>query len=143
MSATPPLAFADIRVGDELTPLELNLDATKIVAGAIASRDFMPVHHDRDYAQSQGAPDIFMNILSTNGYIARFLTDWAGPQAMVKNIRIRLGAPAIPGQLLRFTGKVFAVRRDQGEGVVEVSLAATAEAGDHASGTAQLTFPLD
>ncbi len=143
MSAPTLLAFTDIRPGDEVTPLELKLDATKIVAGAIASRDFMPVHHDRDYAQSQGAPDIFMNILSTNGYIARFLTDWAGPRAMVKNIRIRLGAPAVPGQVLRFTGKVLEVHAEEGEGMVEVSLTAATEAADHASGTARLTLPLD
>ena len=61
------LAWKDISVGDEVTPLEIPLTTTLIVAGAIASRDYMPVHHDRDFANSQGAPDIFMNILTTNG----------------------------------------------------------------------------
>ena len=54
------------------------MTATLIAAGAIATRDFMPVHHDRDYAARQGAPDIFMNILSDTGYCSRFLTDWGG-----------------------------------------------------------------
>ena len=54
---------AGIAAGDELTPLVVEVDATRIVAGAIATRDFMPVHHDRAYANSQGAPEIFMNIL--------------------------------------------------------------------------------
>ena len=77
-----------------------------IVAGAIASRDFMPVHHDRDYANKQGSPNLFMNILTTNGYCVRFLTDWAGPEAMVKNLSIRLGVPCFPDDPLNFTGTV-------------------------------------
>ena len=86
-----------IAVGDALPPFELALTSTMIVAGAIASRDFMPAHHDPGFAKAQGAPDIFMNILTTNGYVSRYVTDWAGPEAIVKQIRIRLGAPAIPG----------------------------------------------
>ena len=77
-----------IAVGDALPPLDLPLSATRIVAGAIASRDFMPVHHDRDYAQGQGAPDIFMNILTSNGCVSRFVTDWAGPEAALRSIKI-------------------------------------------------------
>lgn len=134
--------FRDLAVDDEITRLDISLTATMIVAGAIASRDFMPVHHDRDYAQSQGAPDIFMNILTTNGYIARFLTDWAGPEAMVRKIAIRLGVPAIPGQVLSFTGQVSALSETDDEGKVEVTLRAANNLGDHATGTAVLTLPL-
>ena len=69
------LRGGDVSVGDELPLFELPLTSTLIVAGAIASRDFMPAHHDAEYARGQGAPDVFMNILTTNGYIARFITD--------------------------------------------------------------------
>ena len=80
----------DIAVGDELPRFDLPVTATLIVAGAIASRDFMPVHHDRDFAVAQHAPDIFMNILTTNGYVSRFVTDWAGPEAMRRKSLILL-----------------------------------------------------
>ena len=130
-----------VRVGDELTPLELEMTATRIVAGAIATRDFMPVHHDKAYANTQGAPDIFMNILSTNAYCSRFLTDWAGPDAMVKHLSIRLGVPVFPGSTLRFTGAVTAVE-DAGEEVVaSVEFRATNDVGDHVTGTATVTLP--
>ena len=82
------------------------MTTTMIVAGAIASRDFMPVHHDRDYANKQGSPNLFMNILTSNGYCVRFLTDWAGPEAMVTKLSIRLGVPSFPDDPLRFTGSV-------------------------------------
>ena len=87
-----------VSIGDELPVFVLPVTTTVIVAGAIASRDFMPAHHDPDFARAQGAPHMFMNILTTNGYVARYVTDWAGPEAQLRNIKIRLGAPAIPGK---------------------------------------------
>ena len=125
-----------IAVGDRLPELALNVTATRIVAGAIASRDFMPVHHDRDYANSQGAPDIFLNILSTNAYCCRYLTDWAGPDAIMKRLSIRLGVPVFPGSTLQFTGEVTDVRDERDECLVDVAFEASTDLGAHATGTA-------
>jgi acyl dehydratase len=133
---------ASVRVGDEVTPLVVDVTATVIVAGAIASRDFMPVHHDREYAQAQGAPDIFMNILSDTGYCSRFLTDWAGPDARIRRIAIRLGVPVHPGHTLTYTGRVTGVRDGGDETVVEVAFAAIDDLGEHVSGTATLGLPV-
>jgi hypothetical protein len=101
----------------------------------------MPVHHDRDYAISQGAPDVFMNIISTNAYCTRYLTDWAGPDAMLTRLSLRLGVPAFPGSTLTFTGAVTDVRRNDDEIVVDVEFRASNDLGDHAAGTATLTLP--
>lgn len=131
-----------IAAGDVLPPFDLKVTATVIVAGAIASRDFMPVHHDRDYAVAQFAPDTFMNILTTNGYVSRFVTDWAGPEAMVKKIAIRLGAPAVPGHTLRFTGSVVSAAQEGDEQVVDIEVRAANDLGDHATGNVVLTLPL-
>ncbi len=129
-------------VGDELPVLTIEMTATMIVAGAIATRDFMPVHHDRDYAQGQGAPDIFMNIMSTNALCGRWLTDWAGPDAMIRRLAIRLGVPVTPGATLTFTGAVTATSDDGDEELVEIDLRATTDLGDHLTGTATLSLPL-
>jgi acyl dehydratase len=133
----------EIAVGDALPGFELPVTSTVIVSGAIASRDFMPVHHDADYARSQGAPHMFMNILTTNGYVARFVTDWAGPEARVRSIKVRLGAPAIPGKPLRFTGQVLQTSEEGDERVVEVSVRAANDLGDHATGTVVFSLPRD
>ncbi len=136
------IAWHALRVGDELPTMAIDVTATRIVAGAISSRDFMPVHHDRDYANQQGAPDIFMNILSDTGYCSRFLTDWAGPDAMVKRLAIRLGVPVFPGHTLTYTGAVTALRKEGNEGIVEVELRAMNELGEHVGGTATISLPL-
>jgi acyl dehydratase len=141
MSATVSPKSSDVNVGDELPPFELGLTSTMVVAGAIASRDFMPAHHDPEFAKGQGAPDIFLNILTTNGYVARFVTDWAGPEAMLKNIKIRLGAPAVPGKPLRFSGQIAKKEEAGDECVLEVAVRAANDLGDHATGTVTLTLP--
>jgi acyl dehydratase len=131
---------------EELPPLKVDLTASVIVAGAIASRDFMPAHHDRDFARAQGAPDLFMNILTSNGYVARYVTDWAGPRARLRSIAIRLGAPACPGHVMSFSGGVIDRRREAdgraSEDIVEVTLQAVTGLGRHVSGTVVLSLPL-
>jgi acyl dehydratase len=132
----------DIVVGEVLPTLVIPVTATLVAAGAIATRDFMPVHHDRDYAAEQGAPDIFMNILSDTGYCSRFLTDWSGPDSRLTHLSIRLGVPVFPGHTLTYTGEVAGVTRADGECVVEVAFRAATDLGDHVTGSAVLTLPL-
>jgi acyl dehydratase len=134
--------FDTLQVGDELSAMVINVTPTRVVAGAIASRDFMPVHHDRDYANSQGSPDIFLNIMTDNGYCSRFLTDWAGPEAMVRKVAIRLGVPAYAGSVLEYAGTVTGTSQLDGEGLVEVEFRATNDDGEHLSGTAVIGLPL-
>ena len=136
------LRSTDVAGGDELPAFELPVTSTVIVAGAIASRDFMPAHHDAEFARAQGAPDMFMHILTTNGYVARVISDWAGPEAMIRKIAIRLGAPAIPGQPLRFTGQVAKTSTEGNECMIEVAVRAANELGDHATGTVIFSLPL-
>ena len=100
--------YADVSVGDELAAVEIPITAALIVGGALASRDYTPVHHDAVAAKATGAQDIFMNILTTNGLVGRFVTDWAGPDATIKQLGIKLGAPNHPGDIMKLAGSVAA-----------------------------------
>jgi hypothetical protein len=84
---------------------------------------------------------MFMNILTTNGLCVKFLTDWAGPEAMVKRLAIRLGVPAFPNDPLRFTGTVTGKAEGaEGEGLIEVEFRGSNSLGDHVSGTATVSL---
>jgi acyl dehydratase len=131
------LRYDDVQVGDELPGLEVPLTRTLIVATAIASRDYQDVHHDPGLANARGSPDIFMNILSTNGFVGRFVTDWAGPDARLTSVKIRLGAPNYPGDTMTMSGSV--TRKD--DGVVEVAVRGANRLGDHVTGTVTLELP--
>lgn len=125
-----------IKVGDQLPELAIAITAKLIVGGAIASRDYQNVHHDKDAAQALGSPDIFMNILTTNGLVGRYVTDWVGQGARLKKIAIRLGAPNYPGDTMVLSGAV--TRCDQGSGRVEIDVIGKNQYGDHVKGTAQI-----
>jgi acyl dehydratase len=133
--------FEEVRVGDELPELAVDVTTTLIVAGAIASRDYQDVHHDEQLAHRRGMPGIFMNILTTNGFVGRFVTDWAGPDAIVRGIAIRLGVPNFAGDTMRLTGRVAAAERRDGEGVVEVDVVGRNRLGDHVSGRVTVALP--
>jgi 3-oxo-4,17-pregnadiene-20-carboxyl-CoA hydratase beta subunit len=137
MSTTTSLRYDDVQVGDELPTLVVPLTRTLIVATAIASRDYQDVHHDPGLAQERGSPDIFMNILSTNGFVGRFVTDWAGPDAVLKSVKIRLGAPNHPGDTMTMTGQVT----NKDDGVVVVQVRGANDLGDHVTGTVALELP--
>jgi acyl dehydratase len=131
--------LASIGVGDELPPLAIPLTRTLIVATAMASRDYQDVHHDPSLAEERGSPDIFMNILTTNGFVGRFVTDWTGPGAKLRKIDIRLGAPNYPGDTMTLEGAVTA--KDEAEGTVEISLRGHNKIGDHVTGKVLVALP--
>ncbi|MGP3687347.1 MaoC family dehydratase [Streptomyces sp. IBSNAI002] len=126
-----------MRVGDTLPPLEIPVTRTLIVAGAIASRDYQDVHHDAALAREKGSPDIFMNILTTNGLVGRYVTDHLGPQAVLRKVAIRLGAPNYPGDTMTLTGTVTAVAGS----TVEIRVVGANGIGHHVTGTVTAEVP--
>jgi hypothetical protein len=126
-----------MRAGDALPPLEIEITRTLIVAGAIASRDYQDVHHDADLARAKGSPDIFMNILTTNGLVGRYVTDHFGPDAVLRRVAIRLGAPNHPGDTMVLTGSVEEVDGD----TATVRILGTNGIGRHVTGTVTVTVP--
>ncbi|MGW1770618.1 MaoC family dehydratase [Streptomyces sp. NPDC002104] len=122
--------------GDALPPLEIPVTRTLIVAGAIASRDYQDVHHDAVLAREKGSPDIFMNILTTNGLVGRYITDRLGPRAVLRKVAIRLGAPNHPGDTMTLTGTVTAVDGD----TAEIRVIGANGVGHHVTGTVTVTL---
>ncbi|WP_069769225.1 MaoC family dehydratase [Streptomyces sp. LUP30] len=126
-----------MKAGDELPPLEIAVTRTLIVAGALASRDYQDVHHDPELARRKGSPDIFMNILTTNGLVGRYLTDCFGPTAVLRKVAIRLGAPNYPGDSMVLRGRIEEVDGD----TAVVRVTGDNGVGRHVTGTVTLTLP--
>ncbi len=144
MAEQKTIYWEDIDEGFDLPQKTRLVDTTLIVCGAIwASHDFMPVHHDRDFAQSKGAPDVFMNILTSNGLLASYLEQWAGPEAMLKKIRISLLVPNFPseGNKMDMNARVVKKFKDNGEFLIELAFSGVNQLGPHAEGTATVTLP--
>jgi hypothetical protein len=129
--ATPP-----IEVGHKLPELKLYGDPTFIVSTAIATRDYQDVHHDRDKAHAKGSKDIFVNILTDTGLVQRYITDWAGPNAVIKTIGLRLGVPWYAYDTVAFNGEVTAVD----DGLITLKIVGSNSLGDHVIANATLTI---
>lgn len=128
-------------IGAALPVWELPVTPTLVVSGALATRDFQDVHHDRDLAIKAGSKDIFLNILTTNGFVQRYVTEWTGPQALIRSCELRLGAPAYPGDTLSFAGTVVDVVDVDGERRHVVEVVGTVSLGAHV--TSRVTIVLD
>lgn len=139
MTATVDTArgYGDVAVGENLPELTIPLTRTLIVATALATRDFQDVHHDPALAVARGSKDVFMNILTTNGLVGRFVTDWAGAHASLRRIAVRLGAPNYPGDVMTLTGEV--ITKD--DGLVTVKVRGANSLGDHVTGTVVVAWP--
>jgi len=123
--------------GTELPPLTIEATPTFVVSTALATRDFQDVHHDRDAAVARGSKDIFLNILTDTGLVQRFVSAWAGPEALIRSIKIRLGVPGYAYDTLTFTGRVVS---RAGKDIV-VSVSWVDSLGEHVAGTVEVTLP--
>jgi len=112
----------------------VDVTPTFVVSSALATRDFYYVHHDRDRAVASGARDIFINILTTTGLVQRYVSDWAGPDAVVKTVSIRLGVPCYAGDTLTLSGQVTAEEGNE----QAVSVTGRCGLGDHVTATVRI-----
>ena len=131
------LHLPDVQIGDPLPELAIPITASLVVGGALASRDFTPVHHDRAAAQAAGLGDVFMNILTSNGLVGRYVTDWAGPSATIHNVKIKLGTPNLPGDTMTLSGAVSEISGQE----VTVEIAGKNSWGNHVTATVRVALP--
>ncbi|MGH3738503.1 MAG: MaoC family dehydratase [Micromonosporaceae bacterium] len=115
---------------------ELRIEATPtfVISTAIATRDYQDVHHDRDAAVRRGSRDIFLNILTTTGLVQRYVSDWAGPDATIRGIALRLGVPCYAGDTLVFRGEATPA----GDETV-VDVVGSNSLGDHVTATVRVS----
>lgn len=93
--------------GDVLPPFTYDVTATTIVLGALASRDWRPMHHDHDFAVNRnGTRDIFMNTPNQAAWFERYLTDWTGPKGRLGRMTFRMKGSVFPGDTMRLEGTV-------------------------------------
>jgi len=122
-----------LAAGGQADPVVVPATPTQIISGALATRDFYPVHHDRDFARAHGNRDFLMNILTTNGLLARIIGEWTSQAPLVRLVT-RLVAPAYAHDELRVAGTVSGA----GPGWAELTVGAALTHGVHAEAMARV-----
>ncbi len=114
MTLAPTLLFDDVAVGDELPSLEIEVTATTVVLGALASRDWRPMHHDYDFAvHRNGVQDIFLNTPNQAAWFERYVTDWSGPYGRLGRMKFRMKGSVFPKDTMTFHAVVQSVSTDE------------------------------
>jgi acyl dehydratase len=142
-SVAPQLVFGDIAVGDVLPDLAYEVSATTVVLGALATRDWRPMHHDKDFAVNRnGTQDIFLNTPNQAAWFERYLTDWTGPHGRLGRISFRMKGSVFPGDTMTFRGVVEANEVDAvGCGFVTVAVALDVDGDIKTTSSARIAVP--
>jgi acyl dehydratase len=123
--STPRILAGDVSVGEALPELSYEVTATTVVLGALATRDWRPMHHDKDFAVNRnGTQDIFLNTPNQAAWFERYLTDWTGPHGRLGRITFRMKGSVFPGDTMVFMGEVTGESVDE-DGCAWVELALT------------------
>src|SRR3954451_17584523 len=101
------LTIDQVNVGDELPELSYDVTATTVVLGAIARRDWRPMHHDYKFAtERNGVQDIFLNTPNQAAWFERYVTDWTGPLGRLGRMTFRMRDSVFPGDTMTFSAVV-------------------------------------
>ena len=144
-SSGTALLHGAVSIGQELPPLDYDVSATTVVLGALAARDWRPMHHDHDFAVNrQGTKDIFLNTPNLAAWFERYITDWSGPLGRVGRMTFRMRDSIYPDDTMSFRGRVTAVETDDtGCGWVELDVSVTVGERVCTLCQARLALPVD
>jgi len=102
-----------VKEGQALPELAIDVTATTVVLGALASRDYRPMHHDKDFAvERNGVRNVFINTPNNAAFFERYITDWTGPKGRLGKIQFRMKDSVFPGDRMVFHGTVEKVEKD-------------------------------
>ncbi len=138
------ITLEGVRAGDALPELSVEVSPTTVVLGALASRDWRPMHHDKDFAQNRnGTKHVFVNTPHNAAYFERYITDWTGPRGRLGRIRFRMKDSVFPDDTMVFHGEVTDVRKDDaGCGWVDLALRLTVGDKTTTECTASVAVPV-
>jgi MaoC like domain len=142
---TPSRLHGDVTVGDAMPELRYDVTATTVVLGALATRDWRPMHHDKDFAVNRnGTQDIFLNTPNQAAWFERYLTDWTGPHGRMGKVTFRMRGSVFPGDTMVISGAVAGTDVDgSGCGWVEAEIALSVDGDVKTTCTARVALPVD
>jgi acyl dehydratase len=142
-SVTPRLLLDDVVIGDELPVLDYEVSATTVVLGALATRDWRPMHHDKDFAVNRnGTQDIFLNTPNQAAWFERYLTDWTGPHGRLGRVTFRMKGSVFPGDTMSLRGVVESTDVDDvGCGFVTVAVTLAVDSDTKTTCVARIALP--
>jgi acyl dehydratase len=89
------VSYADIEAGAELPAVSYPVTRLSLVRYCGASGDFNVIHWNERIAKAVGLPDVIAHGMFTMAEAGRYVTDWAGPQAIVTEFGVRFSSMVV------------------------------------------------
>ena len=129
-------------MGGEVTPLVKEPTTRQLVMWAGAVGDYLPIHYDKDFAQSRGLSGVIVHGQLIGAFLGQLMTDWVGEQGTLRKMSCSYKGMNYPGEAVTLRGKVTKKYVRGGECCVECSLWAENPKGEKtASGMAIVILP--
>jgi len=136
------LYYQDVKVGNEVTPLSKEPTTKQLVMWAGAVGDYIPIHYDKDFAQSRGLSGVIVHGQLVGAFLGQLVTDWIGEGGTLRKLSCSYKGMNYPGEAITCKGKVTKKYVEDGRHYVECSLWAENPKGEKtASGTAVVILP--
>ncbi len=138
------VTLTNVRAGEHLPDLAYPVTATTVVLGALAARDWRPMHHDHDFAVNRnGTQDIFLNTPNQAAWFERYLTDWSGPTGRLGRMKFHMLGSVFPGDTMVLSGVIDEVETDAtGCGWASLSLTLSVAGDVKTECTARIALPV-
>ncbi len=112
----------EVKEGDEVTSVTFPISLRTLMVDVAGTRDLYPIHHDREFAKSNGARDIFVNTMFYEGLFGRIATDWAGPEAFLRKLRFAMKGPNCLGDTMVSRGWVTKKYEQDGQKLLDLEI---------------------
>jgi acyl dehydratase len=122
MGEIPKLYFEDATAGASIPAIEVVITCQRVIMNAAVTWDWFPGHHDQAYAQQQGQRDIYVSTLFLTGFVDRCITEWAGPEALVRRRKMKMLRAICAGERATALGKLVSLAIVDGRGLAEVDV---------------------
>jgi len=136
------VAFADLKVGDEIPPLtKPPIERIQLVKYASPSGDFNRIHVDEPFAKSAGYPSVFAHGMLSMAFLGQVVGAWV-PPSQLRHLSCRFAKIVWPGDVLTCKGTIAELGDEGGEPRAKLDVWAENQKGEVVvKGTAEVGFP--
>ncbi len=114
--------WEDVAEGMDLPTLVKNPTTRQLVQYAGASGDYYEIHYDKEFAQSTGLDGVILHGALKNAFLGQLITDWIGPQGVLKRLSCQYRGMDFPGNTITGKGAVTRKYREGGQSLVDCDI---------------------
>jgi acyl dehydratase len=133
--------YEDVNVDDELEPSEKLPTADMAVDFFGRDNPTNPAFADAEAGKRMGVGGALVPGILKLSWMTQYVSDWAGPESNVRNLRVAYRRPDVAGNPLTLSGRVVDKREEDGKKIVELEVVTLAGGEPSVRGNVQVEMP--